>query len=110
MTDDNLPAAIAAFVDSTNAGDSQAFLAAFTDDAVLDDWGHTFHGRDGVARWNRTDNIGVEAHFDVIGVEPGGAPNTWVVELTVTGNGYNGTGPMTFTLDGTRIARLVIAG
>jgi len=31
------------------------------------------------------------------------------VVLTVTGDGYNGTGPLTFTLDGDRIARLVIS-
>lgn len=110
MTDHRLPAAIAAFVDATNAGDSAAFVAAFTEDAVLDDWGRAFHGRDGVARWDRTDNTGVQAHFEVVRVEPGDAPDTWVVTLTVTGNGYHGTGPMTFTLAGDRIARLVIAG
>jgi len=31
-----------------------------------------------------------------------------VATLAVTGNGYNGTGPMTFVLDGDRIARLTI--
>ena len=42
----------------------EAFAAAFTDDADLNDWGREFHGRDGVRAWDRTDNIGVQAHFD----------------------------------------------
>jgi hypothetical protein len=36
-------------IDSTNRGDSEAFIASFTDDAYLVDWGREFHGHDGVA-------------------------------------------------------------
>jgi len=32
-------------VEATNRGDGEAFLDAFADDAVLDDWGRTFTGR-----------------------------------------------------------------
>jgi hypothetical protein len=51
-----LPAAIQKFVDATNAGDAATFAAAFSTDAYVEDWGRTFHGRDGVAQWNETDN------------------------------------------------------
>ena len=50
-----VPAPLQAFIDATNRGDSEAFTSVFAEDAVLDDWGRTFHGRDGVASWNRTD-------------------------------------------------------
>ncbi len=79
-----LPAAVQAFVDATNAGDSDAFVAAFTPDAVLDDWGRTFTGHDGVARWDVTDNIGKRSHFEAVSAEEG-APGVWTVVLTVTG-------------------------
>jgi ketosteroid isomerase-like protein len=105
----NLPPAVRTFVDATNAGDSDAFVAAFTPDAVLDDWGRTFAGHDGIARWNVTDNIGKRSHFEPVSAEETGTPGVWTVVLTVTGDGYNGTGPLTFTLDGDRIARLVIS-
>jgi hypothetical protein len=59
MTENHLPAAIADFIEATNRGDSDAFVAAFTQDAYLTDWGRDFHGHDGVRAWNRTDNIGV---------------------------------------------------
>jgi len=104
-----LPPGIQEFVDATNAGDSHAFVAAFTPDAVLDDWGRTFTGHEGIFRWNVSDNIGQRSHFEVVSAEETETPGVWTVVLTVTGDGYNGTGPMTFTLDGDRIARLVIS-
>ena len=108
MSDDELPAPIRAFVDATNAEDDDAFVAAFTDDATLDDWGREFSGPDGIASWNRTDNIGVHARFEVVDVQAGDAPGAWVVTLTVSGEGHNGTGPMTFMVRDGKIARLVI--
>lgn len=109
MPDERLPAAIRAFIDATNAGDSDAFVAAFTPDAYLNDWGREFHGHAGVRDWNRTDNIGVRSHFDLVGVEPGDAPDTYIVTLTVSGDGYNGTGPMRFELRDDLVARLTIS-
>ena len=103
-----VPAPIQTFVEATNAGDTDAFVAAFTPDAHLNDWGREFTGHDGVRSWDRTDNIGVQSHFDLVGIEPGPAPDTFVVTLRVTGNGYNGTGPMTFRLRDGRIADLRI--
>ncbi|MFJ8364229.1 nuclear transport factor 2 family protein [Streptomyces sp. NPDC093984] len=108
MTDIEIPPAIRTFIDATNNADSDAFVNAFTPDAYLNDWGREFHGRDGVRSWNTTDNIGVQAHFTLKGVERP-AEDTFVVTLTVTGNGYNGTGPMTFVLRDDLIASLRIS-
>ena len=70
MTENHLPAAIADFIEATNRGDSDAFVATFTQDAYLNDGGREFHGHDGVRAWNRTDNIGVRSHFDLGRAEP----------------------------------------
>ncbi len=109
MNDPQVPAAIRTFIDATNAADSDAFAAAFTTDASLNDWGREFRGRDGIRSWNRTDNIGVNAHFELVAIEPGATPDTHVVTLTVTGGGYNGTGPMRFELRDGLIAKLTIS-
>jgi ketosteroid isomerase-like protein len=109
MSENHLPVAIANFVDATNRGDSDAFVAAFTEDAYLNDWGREFHGHDGVRTWNRTDNIGVRSHFELVSAEPGTTPDSYIVTLTVTGDGFNGTGPMNFELRDGRIARLRIS-
>jgi hypothetical protein len=68
-----------------------------------------FRGVSGIASWNRTDNIGKRAHFDLVGVEPTGDPDRVVATLRVSGGGYNGTGPMTFEFRDGRIARLTIS-
>lgn len=104
-----LPHAIHTFVEATNRGDSDAFVAAFTPDAHLDDWGRGFDGHDGIRSWDRTDNIGKHAHFEIVSTSPGDSPDTFIVTLTVSGGGYNGTGPMRFDLRDGLISRLLIS-
>lgn len=109
MTQIQLPDAIRTFIEATNSADTDAFVSAFTEDAYLNDWGREFHGRDGVRSWNRTDNIGVKAHFELVEAVEGDKSDSYVVTLTVSGDGYNGTGPMRFQLRDGLIERLVIS-
>ena len=101
------PAAVQQMIDATNAGDRDAFVAAFTDDAYLVDWGREFHGHAGVARWNETDNIGKNAHFEA--TDTRGDGDRYVVTLVVTGGGFNGTSDISFEVDGDRIRSMVIS-
>jgi len=32
-----------------------------------------------VGAWNRTDNIGVRSHFELVSAEPGREPGSWTV-------------------------------
>jgi hypothetical protein len=57
-----------------------------------------------VRAWNLTDNIGVRSRFELVSAEPGTTPDSYIVTLTVTGDGFNGTGPMDFGLRDRRIA------
>ena len=68
-------------IDSTYRGDTEAFIASFTDDAYLVDWGREFHGHDGVARWNETDNIGKQSQFEVRGARRNGDEHVVTLEL-----------------------------
>lgn len=109
MTANQLPAPIHAFIDATNRADSDAFVAAFTDDAYVNDWGREFHGHAGVRSWDRTDNIGVRSHFEVVSAEAGATADSYVVTVKVTGDGFNGTGPMNIELRDGKIASLRIS-
>ncbi|MCU1411737.1 MAG: nuclear transport factor 2 family protein [Rhodoglobus sp.] len=102
-----LAPAIARMIEATNAGDSAAFVECFTDDAYLEDWGRGFHGHDGVARWDQSDNIGRRAHFEATGVT--GDEADQVVTLVVTGGGFNGTSDIAFRIRDGLIARLIIS-
>jgi hypothetical protein len=101
------PAILQRFFDTTNAGDTAGFLACFTADAFLDDWGSQYEGQDGVARWNQTDNIGVGSKLTPMGIAPDGYD--WRVTVSVTGRGFNGEGTMRFRVADDRITRLVIS-
>jgi hypothetical protein len=104
----DLEPAIRQMLDATNSADNESFLAAFADDAVIDDWGRTFTGHAEIAGWNARENIGVHSHIEVTGVERDG--DQIRVGIQVTGDGYTGGGAMTFVLSGDRIGRMVITG
>jgi hypothetical protein len=108
MSSIETPRPIVAFLDATNAADSDAFVAAFIADAFLDDWGRQYRGHEGVRDWDRTDNVGVQSRIALTGLTPGAQPDTFIGTVAVSGNGFNGTGTMTFTLRDDRIASLVI--
>ncbi|UVC17667.1 nuclear transport factor 2 family protein [Mesorhizobium onobrychidis] len=101
------PDPIRRFVEATNEGDTATFLDTFTADALLSDWGRTFKGRAEIARWNQSDNIGMQSHLSIVCVAA--VDGTYQVRIAVKGNGFNGEGDMTFTLDGDLISSLVIA-
>ena len=101
------PEPIRRFVEATNDGDTEAFLDTFAADASLTDWGRSFHGREQIARWNQSDNIGVNSSLRIVRIAE--AQGSYHVRIAVKGNGFNGEGDMIFTLDGDRIASLVIS-
>jgi hypothetical protein len=104
-----VPAVIQEFMDATNAGDTERFIAVFTDDAYLNDWGREFHGPDGVRSWNETDNIGMQSRFDLVSIEPGSGADEYTATIKVASNRFNGTGPFKFTLRDGKIAGLVLS-
>jgi ketosteroid isomerase-like protein len=106
---EDVPAAIRAFMGATNAGDPAAFVAAFTEDGFVSDWGREFRGHEAIAEWDRSDNIGKRSRFELLGLKPGTGDQQFVATMVVTGDGYNGTSDLEFTVRGDRVARLVIA-
>lgn len=98
--------AIQTFLDATETGDYNTFLTAFAADAVLEDWGRTFVGRDGIDRWNRQEHIGTQNKLMVTGSFETG--DTTTLAVTVSGNGYNGAGTFVIHLRDGLISSFVI--
>jgi hypothetical protein len=65
---DAVPAPVAAAIDAANRGDKDAFLACFTPDGVVDDWGREFRGPDAITAWSDKEFIGVDVSLAVAGV------------------------------------------
>jgi hypothetical protein len=102
----SLPAPVQAVFDATNAGDTDAFLNAFTADGVVDDWGREFHGREAIKGWSDGENIGVQAVLRPTAVTS--HDGEYVVTADVSGGGFNGPSHFTFRVDGDRVARMTI--
>lgn len=66
MSDILLPAPVQAMIDAINAGDTDAFVAAFTADGFVSDWGTVKAGADGVRGWADSDAIGAGARMTVL--------------------------------------------
>lgn len=105
--DTTLPTAITDFINTTNNADSAGFVQLFTPDAVLNDWGTEYHGPAGIGRWNQTDNIGKQSHFELVDFEHN-ADDSWTVTLAVSGNGFNGTSPFNMVVVGDQLQRVQI--
>jgi hypothetical protein len=100
------PEPVARLLQAANANDTEAFLAGFTADGVVDDWGREFEGADAIRSWSDSEFIGKRVSLDVREVEQGGA--TTVVTAAVGGDGFNGPSHFSFEVDGDRVARMTI--
>lgn len=98
--------AIEKFLQATNAGDYLRFLEAFSADAVIVDWGRKFAGREEIDRWNQLENIGTQNQIRVTGSRMSGQDT--VLDVDVSGRGFNGSGTFTITVVDGLISSLVI--
>ncbi len=103
-----VPKPILDVFESINAEDRAGFIADFSEDAVVDDWGREFVGLDAIASWNDNENIARATRISVTGYRE--TEGAHFVFTRVSGHGYHGEGTMRFLLDGPLIARLDITG
>jgi hypothetical protein len=105
MTND-LPAPVRAAIDAANANDTDAFLACFPPDGVVDDWGREFTGHDEIRGWSDREFIGVKVKLSVVHVATEDAKV--VVTAQVGGGGFNGPSHFTFQVEGSHVSRMTI--
>jgi hypothetical protein len=107
MNDSTSPGAVRSFIAATNSADDAAFVAVFTEDAYINDWGREFRGHEGVAAWNRTDNIGAGMRFELVSTTYDG-DDVFKVTLKAASRRFNGIGTMRIAVRGGLITRLEI--
>jgi hypothetical protein len=91
---------------AANANDTNAFLATFADEAVVDDCGREFAGRAAIREWSDREFIGQHVTLNITQITSVG--ETTVVTADVGGDGFNGPSHFSFELDGDHIARMTI--
>ena len=101
-----VPSPVQASVDATNAGDLEAFLASFTPDGVVDDWGRVFTGPAEITEWSNNEYIGKKLTLEVTSTRSEGDVTTVIAD--VGGDGFNGPSTFIYAVDGDRVARITI--
>jgi hypothetical protein len=94
-------------LDAANSHDTDAFLASFTDDGVVDDWGREFVGVASIRGWSDREFIGVNVTLSVIKTATT-ADGRLRVSAEVGGDGYTGLSSFTFTPRGPLVSRMTI--
>lgn len=103
---EDLQPGVRTLIDAANAGDIDAFLAGFTTDGVVDDWGREFHGAERIRSWSDAEFIGKRVSLTVRNVTVRETHTEIIAD--VGGDGFNGPSTFTFDLDGDRVARMTI--
>ncbi|GAA2542602.1 hypothetical protein GCM10009860_24320 [Microbacterium mitrae] len=106
MSEMKLPAAVQRVIDAINDGDSDAFVAAFTDSGTIDDWGRLLTGASGLRQWARTDAIGANATMTVMTAVTHGA--TTAMRFAWASEVFNGESSGVFEVEGDRVTRFTI--
>ena len=102
----DIPAPVQRLLDAATGHDTDAFLASFTDDGAVDDWGREFSGAEAIRGWSDQEFIGVDVTLDVTGVTTSGADTT--IAAQVGGRGFNGPSHFTFAVRDGRVSRMTI--
>jgi hypothetical protein len=106
MTAPDVPAPVQAMVDAINAADTEAFVAAFTRDGFVSDWGTVKAGPDGVRSWAGSDAIGAGARMTVLSAETTG--DTTRIRFGWKSSVFNGESDGIFVVDGDKLASFTI--
>jgi len=101
-----LPLPAQRFVDAINSADVEAFVAAFTENGFVDDWGRVLSGPTGVRSWAMSDAIGAGASMTVLTSTVDG--DTVSIRFAWRSRVFNGESDGIFVLDGDRLASFTI--
>ncbi|WP_216853670.1 nuclear transport factor 2 family protein [Phytoactinopolyspora halotolerans] len=105
--EDRLPSALGGFIDAVNAHDEEAFLGAFTEDGLVNDWGREFRGREAIKGWSDREFIGARGTMTVTDV----AEDAGWYQVTADWRSThaNGLSLFEFQLDGDHISVMRIS-
>ena len=106
MTRPLLPPPVNGFLEAINRNDTDAFLAYFPHDGVVDDWGMRYVGHARIKAWSDREFIGVQVRLDVTGVEQ--SAREVRISAQVGGNGFKGPSVFVVVVDGEQVREMRI--
>lgn len=102
MSNIQVPEAVQRVVTAINSANIRGFVAAFTPEGLVDDWGRVLRGPDGVRQWAESDAIGAGAQMTILEARTEGDVTelrfSWVSRV------FNGESTAFVTVEGDRVA------
>ncbi|MFW0789754.1 hypothetical protein [Gordonia sp. CPCC 205333] len=102
----NIPAPVQIVIDSINNGDKEAFVAAFTPDGIVNDWGRILRGSAGIASWADTDAIGQNAKIEITSAKTNGSITD--IRFNWSSKRFNGPSRAYVTVTGDKVSEFRI--
>ena len=102
----DIPEPVQRLLDAANGHDTDALLASFTADGVVDDWGREFPGADAIRGWSDREFIGVDVTLEVTGARR--LATTPRSLLRSAASGFNGPSHFTFAVRDGLVSRMTI--
>lgn len=103
-----LPPVLEAFRTAINAGDTDAFIAFFPADGVVEDWGRRFSGHKAILNWSAKELIGAKGTLSY-GAVIEQSENRVSLDTHWASNFFTGDSVFTFILEGGLIRELKIS-
>ncbi len=103
-----VPPPVDRLVDAINRGDTEAFLALFPPDGVVDDWGRRMVGHAAIRAWSDKEMIGAKGVMTVSTASAKGG--TITMDADWKSNFYSGFGSYVFTIEGGKVREMRILG
>lgn len=108
MADPTLPTVIESLRQAINRGDTEAFLAFFPEDGVVEDWGRRFSGHAAICGWSDKELIGAKGMLTIAKVLSA-SPEKVEVMTDWKSSFFSGTSKFTFALEGGKVRELRIS-
>lgn len=103
---------LAAYIKATNGHNSDAFLACFTDDALVTDIGRDFRGAAAIKEWSDREIIGANVNLEVTAAIEGDGATIVTTKVDGDFDKTNLPDPLLLdhhiTVNGDKISRLLI--
>lgn len=106
MSEITVPVPVQRMVDAINAADTEAFVATFTDDGFVSDWGTVKAGPTGIRGWAGSDAIGAGAQMSVLSAVTEG--DTTRIRFGWSSRVFNGESDGIFVVEGDKLASFTI--
>lgn len=103
-----LPGPVNSLVAAINRGDTEAFLAHFTEGGEVDDWGRRVVGHTAIRRWSDREFIGAHGRMKVKDVVLQG--NRVKVTADWASERFTGSSRFDFVVDGDQVRSMRISG